>query len=382
MPSMTPRQRVMAALSHKQPDRVPIDLGSTTVTGITTTAYERVRSRLGLPNQETKIYDRISQLAIVEPDAMDLLGIDIRGIKAGAADDRPDIEWTEGDGFTNEWGLLWTRSDTANLYFVANAPLSGEISKADILHYPWPDPDDKGRRRGLQEKVREIRAQGDYAILLPLQTGFVQMSQLLRGFREWYSDIALHPDLICFLMDQIMEIEMAIAGNLLNEVGDLIDVLMHFDDLAIQDRTIVSPAMYRKLIEPRLRIFYEFLHSRTKAKLIHHSDGAIAPFIESLIDIGIDGLNPVQISAKGMEDIRTLKEKYGSRITFWGGVDTQSILPFGTQEEVREHVQWLVDELNQDGGFVLCSCHNILQDVPGENIITVYETALNHPIKR
>jgi uroporphyrinogen decarboxylase len=229
--------------------------------------------------------------------------------------------------------------------------------------------------------VREIRAQGDYAILLPLQTGFVQMSQLLRGFRKWYSDIALNPDLICFLMDQIMEVEMAIAGNLLDEVGDLVDVVMHFDDLAIQDRTIVSPAMYRNLIEPRMRTFYEFLHSRTNAKLIHHSDGAIAPFLESLIDIGIDGLNPLQISAKGMDDIRSLKEKFGSRISFWGGVDTQSILPFGSQGEVQEHIQWLVDELNRDGGYVLCSCHNILQDVPCENIITTYETALNHQIK-
>ena len=373
---MTGRERVLRALAHQQPDRVPVDLGSTTVTGIAATAYARVRTFLNLEPKEIQIYDRGSQLAVVDEDVLEIFGVDVRGIKAGTPDERPDVEWLEGDGFTNEWGLLWRRSREADLYFVANAPLSGELSMQDILQYTWPDPEDKGRRRGLREQALKFRERGDYAILLPLQTGFVQMSQLLRGFSAWYMDIACQPKLVCALMDQIMEIEMAMAGYLLEQVGDLVDVVMHFDDLAIQDRTIVSPKMYREYIEPRLNKFYQFLHARTNAKLIHHSDGAIAPLIDSLIEMGVDAINPLQTTAKGMEDIRWLKETFGGRIAFWGGVDTQGILPKRSPQVVREHVQWLIDELNQDGGYVLNSCHNIQHDVPPENVVALFATAV------
>jgi uroporphyrinogen decarboxylase len=150
----------------------------------------------------------------------------------------------------------------------------------------------------------------------------------------------------------------------------------------MQDRLIVSPAMYRKMLEPRLAKFIQFLKSKTRAKLVHHTDGAVTSILDSLADMGIDAINPVQVSAKGMEDTAALKKRFGDRLAFWGGVDTQRVLPFGTPEDVRVETQRRITDLNAEGGYVLCSAHNIQSDVPAENIIAMYEVATGAKLSR
>lgn len=377
MEPMTHRERVLAALSHQQPDRVPIDLGGSIVSSITAKAYDRVKALLQLDLGPTRIFDRMNQLAVVDDAVLDLLGIDTRGVTAGLSEDRTKrVASDEEDEYTDEWGLVYRIKPEQNTYFVVNSPLNGEISIADIVNYPWPDPDNPGYTRGLRERVLNIREYDDRAIVLSLPGSIIQRSQLLRGFSEWFVDVLLEPDRLSTLVDQVMEIQMALHGNILEAIGDVVDVVFFFDDVAMQDRLIVSPADYSRLIEPRLRKFVEFLRSKTTAKLVYHTDGAIAPVLDSLADLPIDAINPVQVSAKGMDDVVALKKLVGDRLAFWGGVDTQDTLPNGTPEKVRQETQSRMRDLNQNGGYVLGAVHNIQADVSAENILAMFEAAL------
>jgi uroporphyrinogen decarboxylase len=369
MQSMSHRERVVAALAHRQPDRVPIDLGTTVVTGIALKTYDRLKAHLGLDLGDAQVYDRRNQLAIVDDAVLDRFDIDTRSLQAGAPENRPIIESTDQEGFTDEWGSLNVKPPDVDTYFIANAPLSGEISLHDIINYPWPDPDDPGRTRGLRARALALRAKDDRALVMAIPGSIIQMSQLLRGFEDWYMDVAANPELIGALLDQIQDVQTSLAGNLLGAV------IFIYDDLAMQDRLVVSFRHYQRLIEPRLRKYIEFLHSRTPAKIVHHNDGAIMPVLDSLIDMGIDAINPVQVSAKGMGDVADLKRRFGARLAFWGAVDTQTTLPFGTPADVRAEVLSRIRDLNRDGGYVLGAVHNIQADIPEENVVALFETA-------
>ncbi len=175
---------------------------------------------------------------------------------------------------------------------------------------------------------------------------------------------------------------MATCDRILTVIGDVVDVVMSFDDLATQDRLIVSPMTYQKLLEPRLARFYRFLRTRTAAKILFHTDGAASPIFESLIAMGIDGVNPLQVSTKGLSDVAALKKQFGGRLFFWGGIDTQQTLPRGTADDVRNEVEGRIRSLNDQGGYVLCAVHNIQSDVPAENIIAMYATGSGNKITK
>lgn len=377
IPMMTSRQRVLSALAHEQPDRVPIDFGSTIVTGISIAAYERLKHYLNMDLPETEVFENSAKLAVVCEQILDLFGVDTVGVRPGPGDSWV-AKQAQGDESVlwDEWGFWRNYSSTTGTYFLDRGPLAGEISLQTIHSHPWPVPDDPGRVRGLRQQILELRQQTDRAILLSLPTNFILTSFELRGFEDWYIDSKLNPELLGVLLDQIQEIQLSMCGILLDEVGDLVDVVVNFDDLAMQDRMLVSHRTYEKLLEPRLEKLYDFIRSKTSAKILHHTDGAVEPLLDSLIDMGVDAVNPVQVSAKGMGDIQMLKDKYGDRLTFWGGIDTQSLLPFGTPEEVRRATINTIEVFNQKGGYVLNSVHNFQQDVPPQNIEAMFAAAL------
>ena len=377
MTQMSHRQRLLAALSHKQPDRVPIDFGSTIVTGIGLEPYERLKKALGMKFGKTRVFDQAAQLAQVDEEILNLWDVDTRGLTLGSIAGQLDHDEGKQDVILDEWGICKKYSLESETYFVANSPLSGEISAKRILDYQWPDPGKSIKLEDLKRKIMTTRAKGDHAILLALPTNFILTSMELRGFEDWYLDAGWDKKMLGMLMDQILDIQMGMCNEILTEIGEQIDVVVNFDDLAIQDRLLVSPATYAEILEPRLRRLFDFIHTKTSAKLLHHSDGAIKPIINSLIDIGVDAVNPVQVSAKGMDNLKQLKQEYGDRIAFWGGIDTQHLLPFGTPEEVYTKVQSIIEEMNIDGGYVLCSVHNIQKDVPAENVIAMFSAALD-----
>jgi uroporphyrinogen decarboxylase len=256
-------------------------------------------------------------------------------------------------------------------------PLSGEKTIEDLEKYPWPDPNDEERFKGLREQAVSLRKSTDYALITMFPRPFVSLSQFLRGYTDWFMDLITNREFIETLMERILEIDLTLGKKLLEEVGEYVDLVFVHDDLATQDSLMMSPKLYREIIKPRHKKIFNLIRNMTRAKIIYHCDGAIYPLIGDFIEIGVDVLNPVQVSAKGV-DTDTLKKEFGDKLSFWGGIDTSYVLPNGTTGEVRDEVKKRIDHLGKGGGYVVASVHNILDNVPPENIIAMYRTALDH----
>ena len=372
---VTSRERVRAALAHREPDRVPFDLGGTRVTGIHVRAYGRLRPALGLEPREPRVADITQQLAEVEPDVLDALGADVRLVSPrGGSGYRREIREEGGHRvFTDEWGVGRRMPIDGGMYYDSFAPpLGGDVDAAAVDAYAWPDAGDPARYEGMAEEARryaedEGRAVGIGSICGGLTEGLFK----LRGFEDGYMDLAGDPDLARRVMERVLAVKLAYWERVLPLIGDRADVLVEADDLGGQDRTLFSPATYRELVKPLHRELFDYLHARTSARVFFHTCGAVRALIPDLIEIGVDILNPVQVSAKGM-DTAELKREFGHDIVFWGGgVDTQRVLGAGTPDEVRTEVRRRVGDLAAGGGFVFAAVHNIQPNVPAENIIAM-----------
>ena len=371
---MTPRERVMAALNLQEPDRVPIDLSQAGGDAITSVAYKNLLDHLGIKNREIKIASRLAQTAVVDEDILKRFRVDFRRVDLGAPDNWKDEPVGE-DGYRDEYGLVRRRPEGGYYYDIVESPIKEDTMEA-IDNFRWPDPDDPGRYRGLKERARELHEETDYAVVLDVNCAFFLRCAELRGWENFYMDLAGNPDFAVALMDRYLDIKLKIAERALEEVGDNIDVVFaSSDDLGMDDRTIVSPEMYRELIKPGQKRTFDFFKDRTPAKRFFHCDGAIYPIIEDLIEIGVEALNPVQVSAAGMGDTRKLKEEFGDRLAFWGAIDTYQALPYGTANDVREEVKRRIADLGPGGGYVVCSVHNIQPEVPPENVVAMFDTA-------
>jgi uroporphyrinogen decarboxylase len=372
------RERVRAAIAHRTPDRIPFDLGGSRMTGIHVRAYAGLREALGLPQVEIRTGDLTQQLAEVDADVMDLLGCDVRLVGPRAASGYRR-EMVEADGFISfrdEWGAQRRMPIDGGLYFdTVGAPLGGEVDAATIDAFPWPDPDDPGRYEGMAGAARQITEEEGRAVLVGSICGGLSEGLFkMRGFEDGYMDLAAEPARARRVMEKILEIKLAYWDRALAEVGDHVDLVGEADDLGGQDRPLFSPATYRALVKPLQRELFSFIHARTSAKLFFHSCGAIRELLPDLIEIGVDVLNPVQVSAAGMDGAE-LKREFGRDVVFWGGgVDTQRVLGSGTPDEVRADVRRRIADLRQGGGFVFAAVHNVQPNVPPGNLVALWET--------
>jgi len=377
---MTHRERVLAALSHREPDRVPLDLGATRNSSIVVDAYQRLVEWLGLADAlEVDIPRHLGaarglRLAQVDEQILRRLDVDMRPVFLGPLDNWQDIDLDEHT-YQDQWGVVRRRPPTSYYYDIVRSPLAGDITISDILRLSWPDPEDPGLVRGLRERAQKLRETTDYAIVLHLGNIFIHQSQYIRGFEDWYIDFAANPALVCALMDTILEIRLVITRRALEEVGDLIDVVSVSDDVADQRGPVISPTMFRHYLKPRFARYFELVHSLTSARVLFHSCGSVYKLLSDFIDLGMDCINPVQVSAADMDTAR-LKREFGDRLVFWGGIDTQRVLPQGSVDDVRGEVRRRVRDLAPGGGYILCAVHNVQPDVPPENVWTMYEAAL------
>ena len=369
MAAMTPRERVVTALSHKEPDIVPIDFASTRDSSIVVEGYERLKSHFGV-RAENVLTSRMMQVVDVDERILRALDIDTRGIFPATS---PDVILDKGR-YRDEWGIERVKPPGSFYYDLLAFPLAGEITVSDIARYPWPDPHDPIRRSGLKDRVKQIRDETDCAAVLNLQSGFVHTSQYLRGFEDWFLDFARDRRLLGALFDAVLEVSMAICRELLEEVGAEVDVLMASDDLGLQGGLMVSPEAYRELIEPRHRQYFQLMHDMSPAKVFFHTCGSVVDILDDLVDMGVEVLHPVQVSAAGMDPAQ-LKKKWGDKLAFWGAIDTQHVLPYGTAEDVRRQVERCIEELGLGGGYVLGAVHNIQPDVPTQNMLAMYHHA-------
>ena len=373
---LTPRERVRLASNHQEPDRVPIDFGSTYMTSIAVPSYLALEKLLGLSAASLRLQTPLSKVVLPREEILRRFRVDTRGIP------RPDIpaSWRnqiQDDGtIRDEFGVVWKQPTGQSHYEFFRGPLEGHPTLSDLRALPLPqDPDALARFPGYTEMSRHLCEETDYAVMTAIPGGFITWSQFLRGFEGWFLDIAADPGFAESLMDCALELVLAVAGKLLDQVGPYIQIITFGDDLAFQNGLMMAMPAFRKLIKPRLKRVFDFVRSHCNAKLWFHSDGAIAPLIPDLIDLGIDILNPIQVTAAGMDDTARLKKEFGKDIVFWGGIDTQQLLPFGTPAQVRADVRRRIQDLASGGGYVVSAVHNIQSDVPPENIIAMFDAA-------
>jgi len=379
---MTSRERVQAALRHQEPDGIPLDLGGNQ-SGITRGAYEALLSYLGRRGQEQiTVMDTVQQLAQPSEAVLDLLGVDTCYVRARAAkggEPRFSEETLRGEphlSMTDEFGVTWSRPLPDGLYHdITHSPLAHATTVADLAAYPWPDGGDPSRFRGLAEEASRLRGETDKALCTGISGVVYEFGWYLMGFTRFYEALAIEPHLVEAILDQTLRYWMDFEAGFLAAVGPYVDVVMVGDDLAGQSSLLLAPATYRRIVKPRQATLYELIHAKTEAKLCYHSCGAIRELIPDLIEIGVEVLNPVQVSARGMNTAE-LKQEFGQDLVFWGGgCDTQHVLPRGTPEEVRREVRRRIGDLAPGGGFVFTAVHNIQPDVPPQNIIAMYDEA-------
>jgi uroporphyrinogen decarboxylase len=379
MAALTSLERVRASLEHREPDKVPFDLGASVLTGINQNTYRKLRNYLGLPEREIVIEDRNQQLAAVDEDVKRRLKVDVDGINpAGRAGERPE-EGVKGDYlyFIDEWGIEWHMPKDGGLYYdMRRHPLSGLSPEEAKKRFQYPDPTDMSRYVGMKEKAQECFRNGRAYILGRNAPGIFEIALWCRGFEDFYADMLASKKFAEWLMDEILEVKWKYWDIILDIVGENVLIISEADDLAGQNGPLVSPKLYRELIKPRHTQLFSMIKKKAKTKvyIFFHCCGAVRELIPDLIESGVDILNPVQVSAAGM-DTKELKRDFGKDITFWGGgVDTQHVLPKGTRQQVIDEVRRRIDDLAPGGGFVFATVHNIQGDVLPENIMTMWET--------
>lgn len=376
MGDMTHRERVLAALRHEEPDRIPFDLGSSLVTGITKNAYIALARLLGEETGEIVLCDTIQQIPYLSGNIIERLGVDIMGLIPNFGRKSPVLE-DNGDcySFTDEWSVKW-EMPKGSLYFnIVESPFSGGISRKAIEDFDWPDPADEGLFAGLAEEAAGYYADG-YAIMLEnICAGMFEMCCRVRGTEHFMMDLAMDPGAACALMDKFVELKVGYYEAAAKKVGRYINFIREVDDIAGQESLLMSPVMYRELIKPRHKMLFDAQKKLFSDDffVFFHSDGAIFDIIPDMIECGIDVLNPVQLTAKGM-DAHKVKREYGKDLCFWGaGVDTQGVLPNGSVEDVKRDVGERIKAFSPGGGFIFGAVHNIQDDVPAENIVAMLE---------
>lgn len=384
---MNSRQRLQMALNHKEPDRIPYDFGATVLTSISQFGYTKLRKYLDLPQVKPNVVDILQQVVSIDEDMRTMLKCDIRDVAPRSSatsqiiikDDMPEYTY-----FYDEWGIGWKMPKEGGLYYdMFSHPLAGNITKSDIDKYPWPDPTDRARFVGIQERAKyaaEVEQQG--VILGGLSAGIMEMVAWMRGFADYFADFGNNEEILGYFLDKIVELKIAYWEIALREAGDYADAVVEADDMAGQRGMLMSPASYRRIVKPRHKKLLDFIHSHTKAKVFFHSCGSVRKVIPDFIDIGVDILNPVQVNAVGM-DSAELKREFGKDITFWGGgVDTQGVFGNGgvNIQGVKDDVKRHIEDFAPGGGFVFAAIHNIQANVPPENIMAMWETLQEYGI--
>jgi len=403
---MTPRERVLAALNHQGPDRVPVDFSGHRSSGIAAITYAQLREHLGLPKETIRVYDPVQQLAIVHEDVRERFRVDTIELgRAFALDDKDWADWTLPDGTPCQmpaWALperedgRWViRSRSGRviahmpdgaLYFEQTYYPFADHEDLDAI--PWaleenmwcavaspPGPLVAGTDgdRVLAEGARRLRAASDKAIIGLFGGNLLETGQFLWRNDNFLMMLAAEPDKVHTFLDRLVEIHLANLEKFLAAVGQYIDVVLFGDDLGMQGGPQISPAMYREFFKPRHKLMWNRAKELADVKVMLHCCGGVRELLPDIIDAGLDAINPVQISCAGM-DAQGLKDDFGESMVFWGGgCDTQNMLFNGTPEDVREHVRDQVRILAPGGGFVFQQVHNILVGVPPENIVAMFD---------
>jgi len=377
--TLTSRERLLKALNHQIPDRVPIDLGGFQ-SGIHRKAYENLLKYLRIKDDNIKILDCVQQLAVPCEELLQRFHVDIRYIWPHSPDSfdgsikknrRGGRLWHD---FTDEFGVVWSMPDDGGLYMdISHHPLA-EVTTEQLRKRPFPNGADRSRFSNVREKALAIRKK-DYALSTTIGGSMYEYGWYQRGLERWFMDMIENPRFCETLLDKMLAFWKDYYTSYMAEVSDLVDVVQIGDDVAGQYGLLFSPGFYRSTIKPRLKQLIKHIKSLTSAKIWYHTCGGCSELIPDLIECGIDILNPVQISADNM-DPEKLKKNFGKKLVLWGGAcDTQHFLPFASPQQVAEQVRKNIEIFKPGGGYVFNNVHNIQSDVPVQNIVAMFEAA-------
>jgi uroporphyrinogen decarboxylase len=404
----TSRERVLMAINHRQPDRVPIDLGAHRSSGIMAIAYNKLKKLLGITSGDIYVYDFIQQLAIVEPAVLERFGVDTIELGRGFSL-RPEDwhDWVLPDGTPckipayinpvrvgDEWrvyhqdGTLLTVQKKDCLYFEQVCyplALSEDDTfanlEADKTRCMWMSLVSPPAQYALDAEgipvltagAQALRASTDRAIVGLFGANFLEAGQMLFGNDVFLYMMAAEPKRVHRFMDRLLEGYLDQLAKYLATVGQYIDVINFGDDLGMQTGPQISPRMYWEFIQPREKAMWQRVKQLSDVKIMLHTCGGIYPLVPGLIEAGLDIVQPVQTTCHQMEPER-LKREFGKDLCFWGGgSNTRDVLPHGTPAQVAEDVRKRVAVLAPGGGFVFAQIHNIMADVPPENILAMLD---------
>ena len=404
---MTSRERILQAFNFKESARIPIDFSGHRSSGLSASVYVGLREALSLPPKPIRIYDPIQQLVVLDEDILDLFHVDTIELgRAFAIDDRHWQPWVLPDGqdcFMPAWVNLereasrWViRSDSGRV--IAQMPDGAQFfeqvyypfyedgsddsdldaaMKESMWHTvgspPGPLADGANGLKLLSEGARDLRKATDRAIVGLFGGNLLESGQMLYRNDKFLMNLALDPDGVHDFLDRLVEIHLKNLERFLGAVGESIDIILFGDDLGMQSGPQLSPEMYREYFKPRHKLMWETAKKLANVKVMLHCCGGVRELLPDLIDAGLDTINPVQTTARGMEP-EGLKKDFGKDIVFWGGgCDTQQVLPNGSPEEVYKHTKAQIEVMAPDGGFVFQQIHNILPGVPPENIIAMFK---------
>lgn len=405
---MTSRERVMAAIAHKAPDKCPLDLGSTPSSGISAIAYNNLKKHLGMADGHTRIYDVVQQVVQPEDEIIERFGVDVLDI--GRVFNEKDSDWydiTLSDGSTGQYPIWFKPQKQPNgdyLVFdnegtkIARMPVGatffdqtyfpyeedypdnyddldkqmGKVLWSALVHSPWDHAGEENFYAELRERVIKLRQSTDKALMITCGCNLFEWGTFLRRMDNFLMDIYSDEENVEALIEQLMVRHLASLEKVCAAVGDVVDILRFGDDLGMSTGMFMAREKYQHFFKPYHTKLNEYVHSHSNMKTLLHSCGSLYPIIPDLIDAGYDILNPVQTSARSMEP-EILKREFGKDITFWGGgCNTKSILNRATPDEVYNYCRRMIDIFNKDGGFVFNQEHNIMPDVPPENILAMY----------
>jgi uroporphyrinogen decarboxylase len=380
--TLTSRERLLKALNHQEPDRVPIDLGGFQ-TGIHRKAYEALLQHLGM-KEDISILDPVQQLARPSEAILQRFHADTRYIGAHGPDGfaggitratRGGKSWHD---LTDEFGVVWSMPEDQMLFMdISHHPLA-DATVEDLARYPFPRGNDPTRFTGIRTQALRMRQESDAALCTAIGGVVYETCWYMRGLERWFMDMLENPAFCEALLDRILEFWIGFYDGFLGEIGDLVDVVMVGDDLAGQSGPLFSPDFYRRIVKPRQKALVQHIKSLTGARIWYHTCGSCVQYIPDLIDNGADILNPVQISARDM-DPRGLKQRFGAQMTFWGGgIDAQRVLPFASPREVRAEVRRNLEIFKAGGGYVFNNVHNVQSGVPPQNIVALFDAAYEY----
>lgn len=405
---MTSRERILAAIHHKEPDVVPVDLGSNPSSGISAIAYNNLKKELGLDGGATRIYDVVQQLAEPEQVVLDRFGVDV--IDIGRAFNTHSADWYEvtlADGSTAlypNWFHPVLRDNgeyeaVVNGEVIAKMPEGGtffdetvfpyeegypddfsdlpkqmgRVLWAALAHSPWDRAGQEGFWDDLRARALHLRESTDKALMVVCGCNLFEWGTFLRRIDNFLMDIAAEPEEVERLVEALMEVHLKTLEKVCAAVGDVCDILRFGDDLGMISGPFMRPDDYRRLFKPHHTRLNEYVHTYSQMKTFLHSCGSVYRLIPDFIEAGYDVLNPIQTNCADMDPVR-LKKEFGADITFWGGgCDTASVLNKATPGEVRRHVLERLEIFAPGGGFVFNTIHNILPEVPSTNIIAAFD---------